>query len=231
MTKQLERLRSEQTQQLKEVGELQEQLTKKSNDQMDTLKKRHERELSDIKGQSKRGLSKLEDELASLRSLHQKEKDDLKAQHHTQLEAQKQNINSTQSELLATEKKKSEEREALLRDEYSHKEEQLKHQISVLSNDLRAARDRTALAEQKIKELESQFEENQVDSSGLKARLLEAEQKVENLKTTVSSLKNELDIAQEQYKQQSLEMNTKSGKTLLCVLYLHIPIKCTHVHV
>ena len=97
-------------------------------------------------------------------------------------------------------------------DEHSEREEQLKNQVSSLTKDLRVVKDKLALAEQKIKELVTSFEDNKADSSGLQTQLQESEAKMGALKSSLASMSNELDIAREQYRQQSREMKEMSGR-------------------
>ena len=176
------------------------------------MKSSHEKELGELSIKSKKEVQKLEAEVASLMVSHRKEQAVLKQQYHLELEAQKQNLTATQRELLETETRKWEEKIESLQGQFLEREEQLKQQISTLSNDLRTARDKLALSEQRLKEVESHYEENKVDSSGLEEKLVGALREVEELRGRVSSLHGDLDMAKEQYRQQTQEMKTLSSE-------------------
>ena len=208
LTEQLERLKNEQSRQVKEIAGLHEGFAKKANEQL----KVHEKEMGELTAKSKREIQKLQAEITSLTALHQKERADLKQQYHCELETQRQNLANTQSEFMAAEARKWEEREASLRQQFLENEELLKRQVSTLSNDLRSTRDKLALSEQRLKELELHYEENKLDSSGLKEKLSAARAEVEELRGKVNSLHSELDIAREQYRQQSQEMKALSSE-------------------
>ena len=209
---QLERLRNDHSCQLKEISALREGFARKTNEQLRAMKSSHEKELGELGRKSKKEVQKLEAEVNRLMVLHQKEQADLKQQYRLELEAQKQNLANTQRELLVTETKKWEEKMESLQQQFSEREEQLKHQISTLSKDLRATRDKLILSEQRLKEVESHYEENKVDSGGLKEKLVSALGEVEELRGKVSSLHGELDMAKEQYKQQTGETKTLSSE-------------------
>lgn len=219
LTEQLERLKNEQSRQVKEIAGLHEGFAKKANEQL----KVHEKEMGELTAKSKREIQKLQAEVASLTALRQKEQSDLKQQYHRELETQRENLANTQSEFMAAEARKWEEREASLRQQFLENEEQLKRQVSTLSNDLRTTRDKLALSEQRLKELELHYEENKLDSSGLKEKLSAARAEVEELRGKVNSLHSELDIAREQYRQQSQEMKALSSEWWM-IFYN----KCTH---
>ena len=208
VTQQLEKLKREQSRQVKEIAGLHDSFTKKANEQL----KVHEKEMDELTAKSKREIQKLQAEIASLTALHQKEQADLEQQYHRELETQKQNLANTQSEFMTAEARKWEERETSLRQQFVENEEQLKRQVSTLSNDLRTTRDKLALSEQRLKELELHYEENKLDSSGLKEKLSAARTEVEELRGKVNSLHSELDIAREQYRQQSQEMKALSSE-------------------
>ena len=208
----LEKFKSDQAKQLREVSQLKDAFAKTSSDRMKKLKQQHEIELREVREQSNKGIETLKAELASQAEAHARELGNLKREHKSQLTALEEDAAKAQHELLTEERKKWEEQERTLQDEYSQKEEQLKNQVSVLTKDLRVSKDKLALAEQKIKELVTNFEENRADSSGLRGQLQESQQKVGALESSLASLHNELDIAREQYKQQSKEMQGISGE-------------------
>ena len=179
---------------------------------MKELKQQHEKELKEAKEQSKKGVEKLKAEFASQAASHTKELEKMKQDYEAQMVSMKENMSSAQTEMLGEERKKWEEQVRKLQDEHSEREEQLKNQVSTLTKDLRATKDKLALAEQRIKELVTSFEENKADSCGLQAQLQESEAKVGTLKSSLASMSNELDIAREKYRQQSKEMQEMSGE-------------------
>lgn len=212
LTGELEKFKSDQTRQLKEVSQLKELFAKTSSKQMKELKQQHEKEMKEAREQATKLNESLKAELSSESATHAKELEKLRQQYERQQAHLEENFAKSRSALLAEERKKWEERVGTMTDEHAQKEEQLKDQMSLLTKELRSSKDKLALAEQKIKELMTTFEETKVDSSGLQDQLRESEDKVGALQSTLASLRTELDIARDQYKQQSKEMQSKSGK-------------------
>lgn len=104
--------------------------------------------------------------------------------------------------------------------EFSQREEQLNHQLSTLSNDLRVARDSLALSEKKAADLLSEFEDSKTGSADVRGQLREAESEVESLKIALRETKIELEISKEHYQQQSAEMKGMAGKLMLLMCCL-----------
>ena len=197
---------------MKEVSQLKDAFAKTSSEQIKEVKQQHEKGLRQAKELAKKEAERLKTELASLAASHTKELEGMKRDNEAKMNSMRENMSTAQREMMTEERRKWEEQMRKQRDEVSEKEEELKDQVSTLTKDLRAAKDKLALAEQKIKELVTSFEENRADSSGLQAQLQEAEQKVGALRSSLTSTSNELDIAREQYRQQSKEMQEMSGK-------------------
>lgn len=214
LTRELERFKCDQAKQLKEVSQLKQTFAETSSEQMRVLKEKFEKELREVRERYQKESDRMKAELTSQATSHSRELEKLKQEHEAEIVTLGENSAKLRSELLAEEKRKWEEQVRTLQDEYSQIEEQKTNQISVLTKDLRASKDKLALAEQKIKELVTSFEENKADSSGLQAQLRESEQRVDNLKSSLATLKNELDIAKEQYRQQSKEMQQMSGELI-----------------
>lgn len=217
LTRELEKFKSDQAQQLREVSRLKDAFTKTSSEQMKELKLQHKRELEDARERSKRESEALMAELDSQAVSHTKELQRVRQEYEGKLSTLEEKSNRVQSELLSDVRRKWEDHAKVLQDEHSQREEQLKNQISTLTDNLRSSKDRLALAEQRIKEMETSFEENMADSSGLRAQLRGAEQKANDLQSSLSSLSTELDIAKEQYRQQSKEMQQMSGELVTCI--------------
>lgn len=212
LTKEIEKFKTDQSKQLREVSQLKDAFAKASSDQMKELKEQHEKELRQVKEQSKKGSEKLKAELASQAASHTTELESMKQDYEAKMNSMRESVSTAQREMLDEERKKWEEQMRQLQGEGSEREELLKKEVSTLTKDLRAAKDKLALAEQRVKELVTSFEENKADSSGLQARLQESEAEVGTLKSSLASMSNELDIAREQYRQQSREMQEMSGK-------------------
>ena len=168
--------------------------------------------MAEVREEARKLSEDLKAKLTSQSASHVKELDKLRQQYDAQLASLEENFAKSRSSLLEEERKKWEEQTQAKNEEHAQKEEQLKDQISSLTRELRSSKDKLALAEQKIKELMTTFEESKVDSSGLQDQLRESEDKVRDLQSSLTSLKTELDIAKDQYRQQSQEMQGMSGK-------------------
>lgn len=206
LTKELENLKSNQ---LKEFSELRVEFSKNSSGQIEQLKQRHHKE---IEGLKKKLEGEFSSEKASLKAQHQKEVAHLKEEFEQQIKSHEVSLTKSCNEKVATEKRLSEERENTLRHQLIQKEEQLKHQVSTLSNDLRIARDKLALSEQKVSDLLSQHEEGQASSTEIGSQLKESEEELEKLKVVLRETKNELEISKEHYQQQLVELKRKAGE-------------------
>ena len=144
--------------------------------------------------------------IISLESNHKKEMESLTESFKDQLEAQSMEMTKSHHEELETKNIFWEERIKIMEHDFLQKEDQLKNQISTLSNDLRTSKDKLALSEQKVTELCSKFEEGKVGSVELQIKLKDAEDEVERLKIALREAKNELDISRQHYQQQLTEM-------------------------
>ena len=212
LVKDLERFRGEQTKQLKEINDLRESYSRKSGQQLKSLKLQHEEELAKLKHHSEQEIQQLQRDIASTRTDHTKEIESLNKKIQSQLEAQRETLTSTQNDLLSKERKEWEEKEKSLKAIHLEKEEHLKQQISMLSKDLRDSSDKLALAEQRVRDLESSCDENVAGTGTLKALLEKSEGDIERLRATVGTLHTELDISKEKYKQQAAELRGISGE-------------------
>ena len=218
LTRELEKFKYDQAQQLREVSQLKDVFTKTSSEQIKELKQQHDRELRRVRDQAENERELLKTELDSQAMSHERELKRTRQEYEAKLRTVEENLSNVQGHLLSEERKKREEEMRAMQDDYSQREEQLKNQISVLTKDLRSSKDKLALAEQRIKELETTSEESMADSSGLRAQLRESEGKVTALQASVDSLQTELDIVREQYRQQSKEMQGMSGELKVYVL-------------
>ena len=224
LTRVLEKFKSDQAKQLSEVSQLKDSFAKTSSEQMKELRQQHEKEVREAKEQSNKRAEKLKAELNSQAALHTSELEKMKQGYEAQVASMKENMSSAQRATLTEERKKWEELVKRLQEGHSEKEEQLKSQVAMLTKDLRVAKDKLALAEQKVKDLAASCEENIADSSGLQARLQASLAEVGTLKSSMASLNNELDIAREQYRQQSKEMKHMSCKELIIPFNENIPL-------
>lgn len=212
LAKDLERFRGEQAKQLKQISDLRESYSRKSSQQLKSLKLQHEEEIGKLKHQSEQEIEQLQRDIASSKTDHTKEIESLNKQFQSQLESQRKTLTSTQNDLLSKEQKVWEEKEKSLKVVYLEKEEHLKQQISTLSKDLRASSDKLALTEQRVRDLETSFDENVAGSGTLKSLLEKSEGDIERLRVTIGSLHTELDISKEKYKQQAAELRGVSGE-------------------
>ena len=209
LNKQLKLLKSDQAQQLKELGQFRAELSKNSGRQLEESKARHQREITELQQRLQQQFVR---ERGLLEDGHRKEIGRMKADFEDELRKQELAAAKVREETAATEKRTWDEREGALRSDFSQREEQLNHQLSTLSADLRVARDSLALSEKKVVDLLSEFEDSEAGSTDVKRRLREAEEEVESLKGTLRETKVELEISREHYQQQSEEMKGMAGK-------------------
>lgn len=201
MTQQLEKLKKEQVQQLKEITELHEEVRKKYDNKVQVMEEKHQEVLDRLKEEL--GEASLAT-ITSLKAQHRREIEGLKQDLETQVENEKLKHHKTMLE--------AEEKEKNMREKIVQNEDSLKQQISTLSTELRTSRDRLALSEQKVKELLSQFEQGQASSAGLETQLKDALQEAEKLKAALREVQIELDVSREHYKQQTAELKEMAGK-------------------
>ncbi len=215
---QLEKFRSEQTKQLKQIGDLRTKMLKQASEEMKVLRLQHEEELAKVRQDGQLLTQTLNNEISSLKSQHAAEIDSLTKKFQSQLDAQSKSLTSAQKDLISHERQAYEEKERHLNATCIEKEELLKQQISNLSKELRTSNDKLALAEQRIRDMEAHFEESRAGSGTLKALLEKSEADIECLRGTVNSLQTDLDIAREKYNQQTVELQTTSGDLSLNLL-------------
>ncbi len=215
---QLEKFRSEQTKQLKQIGDLRTKMLKQASEEMKVLRLQHEEELAKVRQDGQLLTQTLNNEISSLKSQHAAEIDSLTKKFQSQLDAQSKSLTSAQKDLISHERQAYEEKERHLNATCIEKEELLKQQISNLSKELRTSNDKLALAEQRIRDVEAHFKESRAGSGTLKALLEKSEADIECLRGTVNSLQTDLDIAREKYNQQTVELQTTSGDLSLNLL-------------
>ena len=221
LTNEITRIRTDQTRQLKEVSKLHEELRRVSDLEIKDIKSKYDKEIEELREKlSKESMN----EASSLNTKHLMVVERLKEEFAAQMEAQKLEMTKNHEGILATEKKMFEDRTKSLQLELVQREENLKDQISTLSNDLRVSRDKLALSEQKVRDLLSQFEEGKAGSVELRTQLKYAEEEAEKLRVEVREVKTELDISKELYQQQSADMKVMACKS--CILYWIIHIIC-----
>lgn len=208
----LQRLKGDQTKQVRQVCELREGFARKAEEQVKSLRSKHEKELNELMTSARIEQQKLEEELKSLRADHNKELEHLRQTHKLELEGEKERLGQAQSELISAEAERRRKMEQSLDQKLAEREEDLKQQVSKLSSELRASKDKLALAEQRVHEIEVHCQDSKEDSSSLKDKLQAALGEAEELRTSVGALENELEIAREQYMLQSVEMQGLSGE-------------------
>ncbi len=213
----LQRLKGEQSKQIREVSELRNGFSRKAEEQVKTLTSKHQRQLDEIAEKEKTDRQKLEKQLDSLKAQQQRELERLRQQHKLKLDGERERLLGAQGEIISVEKGKHQDMEHTLRKEFTEREEGLKQQVSTLSNELRVTKDRLALAEQRVREMELHYQEDKEGSSSLKEKLEAALGESEDLRRVTGSLETELEIAREQYRQQSGEMQGLSGERTVCV--------------
>ena len=211
LTGALSRLRSDQQAQLKQLAGLKDGFTRKADKQVTELLDKHKSELLAMEKQAEEKREKAHRELSHLRLSQNEELARLNQLHRGELEAQERKLVSSKAELLAEEGRRWREREGRMASEAAQREEELRLTVSTLTSDLRTARDRLALAEQRARELESHCEARQADSSGTRKQLDDAKEEVKKLRTSLNTCSSELAITKEQYKQQGREMDLLSG--------------------
>lgn len=220
LTRQLELLRIDQAQQLKELSQFRAEFSKNSSKQIEESKSRHRNEMHDLRETLIHGFAQ---ERSLLEEKHREEVTCLKAELEEEMRDRQIASSKVSDEMVVAERRVWEEREGTLRRECSQKEEQLNHQLSMLSNDLRLARDNLALSEKKVADLLSQFEDNEAGSADIRGRLGESEGRVESLQNALRETKVELEISREHYQQQSAEMKGMAGKN-------HCTLVASRVH-
>ena len=211
LKKQLKSLRSDQDHQLRQVSQLQTEWSTKLEQQLKETDFKHEKEMKMLQDQLH---EKLEDKVCSLEAEHKGELEALRLNFEERLNYQKVEMSSTES-LMS---KRMKDREEVVQEQFVKQEELLKDQISSLTKDLRATKDKLVLSEQKVIMLLSQFEQDKADSSS--TRLMEAGHEVEGLKVKLRQLQNEFDISQQLYADHSKEMDKMAGRFILHVLYV-----------
>lgn len=203
LTRQLEKLKSDQVQHLTELKEFRAEFCSNSKDQVREIEQRYKGELKELRERLEGQFSK---DLSSFKAKHNKEVACLKKDFEKQMAGHELSMAQSCDEMLAAAQRSSEERENSLRHEYAQREEELKRQTSTLSGDLRVARDKLALSEQKVVHILSQLDINQASSAETKAKLEESEGEMERLNSVLREMKNKLAISNESYQQQSEEM-------------------------
>lgn len=209
LTTQLEKLRNSQAQQLQDLNRFRAELDRQNSKELDDLKKAHQLEMGELLMKMESNFSR---ERTSLEAIHATEMSRLKKELEDQIKCCTLAMTEAQEEKIAAEKRLAEESEKFLRADFSKKEEELNHQISTFSNDLRIARDKLALSEKKVADLLSQFEERKASSAKSRNLLAESEAEVGRLKGALREATVELEIAREHYQQQSAEMKGMAGK-------------------
>lgn len=208
LTRQLEKLKSEQTQQLKELSQLHGEITKNSSKQIEDAKFNHAKEMQALQENLQREFLR---ERGSLQETQEKAVRGLKAGFEEQMKNHGLASSKMIEEMLSADKVR-EQRENAQKHEFSHKEETLNHKLSTLSNNLRVARDSLAVSEKKVADLLSQFEDSEAGSAGVKRELRQYEDEIETTKSALRDARNELEISRMQYQQQAEEMKGMAGK-------------------
>lgn len=198
LVNELEEVRSEQTKLLNQISELHESYSSKSSQQLKSLKLQQEEELTLLKDRFEQQIQQLQKDIASSKIAHTEEIHSLNNQFQLEVEAQKF--------LMSKGKKLWEEKEESLKEMHSKKEEVLKQQISILSDDLKGSSNNLTLSEQRVRDLEAFCEENVAGCGSLKTLLEKSKAEAEHLRATVSTLQTELDIFNEKNKQQAEEL-------------------------
>ncbi len=217
LTAELQRLKGEQSRQVKEVSELKDRFARKTGEQVKSLKDKHEREIQELARNGEMERQKHQKDLSSLRGQHQNDQERLRREHKLELDGEREKLRQIQNKLVSEEAEKRQEVERSLRQEFTEREESLKQQVSDLSSELRATKDKLALAEQRVREMELYCQEDKEDSNSLKDKLQAAVEEREQLRSTIRTLESEVEIAREQYRLQAVEMQGLSGERVLSV--------------
>lgn len=209
LTTQLEKLRNSQAQQLQDLNCFRAELERRNDKEMEEVRRRHESDTKELLLKMESDFSR---ERTSLESIHATEMSRAKKELEDQIKQCKLAMTRSHEETITTEKRLAEERENALKEEFLKKEEQLNHQISTFSGDLRIARDKLALSEKKVADLLSQFEDGMASSTEFKTQLIQSEAEVERLRKALREATVELEISKEHYQQQSAEMKGMASK-------------------
>ena len=166
-----------------------------------------------------------------LKEHHQMELERMREQYCADLHEQLREANQSSDVILARAMQERKEKEKSLMDASAEEVCELNDKISSLSSSLREAEDRYTMAEQRLRDLELVQEQGKSDVTSLESQLQAANLSRGALQGQISDLKMALEIEQEKYQQQSLELTAMSGMDILSGMYICMVCVCVRVHV
>jgi hypothetical protein len=146
-----------------------------------------------------------------LKEHHQMELERMREQYSADLHEQLREANQSSDVILARAMQERKEKEKSLMNASAEEVRELSDKISSLSSSLREAEDRYTMAEQRLRDLELLQEQGESDVTSLESQLQAANLSRGALQGQISDLKMALEIEQEKYQQQSLELTAMSA--------------------
>ena len=198
LTRELERVSSEQAGHIKDIAQLREQVKAKLEQREKELTSRHEREMRAAVEEGKKDVERCKTEAAMAKIAMEREMDGLKERHRAEMETLRRSLRGEEEEKGATEARRWEEKERELREELKQQEQSLARRVSGLSEELRTARDQLAVERQRITEMSGELEAGQSESRGLRGQLEEARRERDRQREKVESLQASLQTTEEE---------------------------------
>lgn len=211
LTRELEKVNSDQTRQVKEVLELREQVRTTLEQRERELTERHRMELEE----QTRHIEKCQSEVSLAKIEMEREVTRLKERHTAELEAMKLSLMSEEKERGAAEIQKWQEKEKSLQDQLREKEESLAQRVSDFSEELRTARDELALARQRATESSEQLEVTQSELCGLHSQLDKGCNEREQLREQVRALQTRKDEEGKRWRDKLSEKEGENRHSLI----------------
>ena len=198
LTRELERVSSEQAGHIKDIVQLREQVKAKLEQREKELTSRHEREMRAAVEEGRKDVERCKTEAAMAKIAMEREMDGLKERHRAEMETLRHSLRGEEEEKGAAEARRWEEKERELREELKQQEQSLARRVSGLSEELRTARDQLAVERQRITEMSGELEAGQSESRGLWGQLEEARRERDRQREKVESLQASLQTTEEE---------------------------------
>lgn len=192
---QLNQLKRENTNRVAEVSEL----LRQHEASLKAAQSAHEQELVSLRATLSKGKELVESELERVRRTHEAELRALRQQFESKAQL-------SENALVAAEGKRWQERLEGAQREAEEKENALSCKVSQLSTELRVAKDKLTLSEQKVRDLEANVEERGGNLASLQSKLVDAQDHIRSLQGAQTSLLTELGIAKDKHQQQCAEL-------------------------
>lgn len=184
LTRELEKVSTNQARRMKEVEELRE-LAKAALEQREReLIDRHKKDMEE----QTRHIERCHSQASLAKAEMEGEVARLKERHRAELEAMKSSLMCEEKERGAAEIQRWQEKERNLQDQLREKEQSLAQKMSEFSDELRTARDQLAVTRQRVTELSQQLEAGQSELCGLHTQLDKECQEREKLREQVGAL-------------------------------------------